>query len=235
VTQETGSTGYAQLRRLHGEQTQEAGTVTRRRSPRSVEAHQGTFAPRGRGLRSPRTGNIGGDRHAAMMAAAPGAAAAAAARRRPAVEEKTSFNVVLRPSRATRSRSFKAVRGVTTLGLKEPSARREPAADGPREASQGRSRKIKAQLVEAGGEVEFNKNASPWTVDSVVATGCAWTVRRRGRYLPRAAPMAGVRPAAGVGAHPGMPPSESPNEVFEGSRVFSSRRRRREESEVEVQ
>src|SRR5229473_2241328 len=52
---------------------------------------------------------------AAAPAAAPGAAAAAA----PAVEEKTEFNVILTAAGANKINVIKAVREVTSLGLKE--------------------------------------------------------------------------------------------------------------------
>src|SRR5246127_2783261 len=53
---------------------------------------------------------------AAPVAAAAGGAAAAAA---PAVEEKTEFTVVLKDAGANKISTIKAVREVTSLGLKE--------------------------------------------------------------------------------------------------------------------
>ena len=86
----------------------------------------------------------------AVAAAAPAAAAAA-----PEVEAPTSFNVILTAAGGQKIQVIKAVREVTTLGLKEakdlvdnaPNAVKESI---PREEADS----IKGQLEEAGAEVE---------------------------------------------------------------------------------
>jgi large subunit ribosomal protein L7/L12 len=94
----------------------------------------------------------------AMVAAAPGAAGAAAAggAAPAAVEEQTSFNVVLKTFTGDKIKVIKAVRSVTTLGLKEAKALVESLPQVVRESvPKDEADKIKAQLVEAGGEVEL--------------------------------------------------------------------------------
>ena len=88
---------------------------------------------------------------AAPVAVAGGAAAAAA----PAVEEKTEFTVVLVAAGANKINVIKAVREVTSLGLKEA----KDLVDGaPKPVKQATSKddadKIAAQLKEAGASVE---------------------------------------------------------------------------------
>ena len=87
---------------------------------------------------------------AAAMSAGPAAGAAAAA-----VEEQTEFNVILAEVGANKVGVIKAVREITGLGLKEA----KDLVDGaPKAVKEGVSKEeaegIKAQLTEAGAEVE---------------------------------------------------------------------------------
>jgi large subunit ribosomal protein L7/L12 len=91
---------------------------------------------------------------AAAVAAAPagGGAAAAAA---PAAEEKTEFNVVLVAAGANKINVIKAVREVTSLGLKEA----KDLVDGaPKPIKEGvnkdEAEAIKKKFTEAGATVE---------------------------------------------------------------------------------
>lgn len=91
---------------------------------------------------------------AAAVAAAPagGGAAAAAA---PAVEEKTEFTVVLTATGANKINVIKAVREVTSLGLKEA----KDLVDGaPKPIKEGVSKDeaeaIRKKFVDAGATVE---------------------------------------------------------------------------------
>jgi large subunit ribosomal protein L7/L12 len=88
---------------------------------------------------------------APVMAAGGGAAAAAA----PAVEEKTEFTVVLMAAGANKINVIKAVREVTSLGLKEA----KDLVDGaPKPVKEGVSKDeaeaIKKKFVDAGASVE---------------------------------------------------------------------------------
>ena len=88
---------------------------------------------------------------AAPVAAGGGAAAAAA----PAVEEKTEFTVVLTAAGANKINVIKAVREVTSLGLKEA----KDLVDGaPKPVKEGVSKEeaetIKKKFVDAGATVE---------------------------------------------------------------------------------
>jgi large subunit ribosomal protein L7/L12 len=88
---------------------------------------------------------------AAPVAAAGGAAAAAA----PAVEEKTEFTVILTAAGANKINVIKAVREVTSLGLKEA----KDLVDGaPKPVKEGISKDeaetIKKKFVDAGASVE---------------------------------------------------------------------------------
>jgi large subunit ribosomal protein L7/L12 len=88
---------------------------------------------------------------APMMVAGGGAAAAAA----PAVEEKTEFTVVLTAAGANKINVIKAVREVTSLGLKEA----KDLVDGaPKPVKEGVSKDeaeaIKKKFVDAGATVE---------------------------------------------------------------------------------
>jgi large subunit ribosomal protein L7/L12 len=89
---------------------------------------------------------------AATAAAAPAAAAAAAA---PAAEEKTEFTVVLTATGANKINVIKAVREVTSLGLKEA----KDLVDGaPRPIKEGVSKDeaeaIRKKFTDAGATVE---------------------------------------------------------------------------------
>ena len=88
---------------------------------------------------------------APVMVAGGGAAAAAA----PAAEEKTEFNVILTAAGANKINVIKAVREVTSLGLKEA----KDLVDGaPKPIKEGVSKDeaetIKKKFVEAGATVE---------------------------------------------------------------------------------
>jgi len=87
----------------------------------------------------------------AMAAGAGGAGAAAA----PAVEEKTEFTVVLTAAGANKINVIKAVREVTSLGLKEA----KDLVDGaPKAVKEGVSKEeaeaIKKKFTDAGASVE---------------------------------------------------------------------------------
>jgi large subunit ribosomal protein L7/L12 len=89
---------------------------------------------------------------AAPMAAAGGGAAAAAA---PAVEEKTEFTVVLMAAGANKINVIKAVREVTSLGLKEA----KDLVDGaPKPIKEGVNKEeaetIRKKFTDAGATVE---------------------------------------------------------------------------------
>ena len=89
---------------------------------------------------------------AAPVAAAGGGAAAAAA---PAAEEKTEFTVILTAAGANKINVIKAVREVTSLGLKEA----KDLVDGaPKPVKEGVSKEeaetIKKKFVDAGASVE---------------------------------------------------------------------------------
>jgi large subunit ribosomal protein L7/L12 len=90
---------------------------------------------------------------AAAVAAAPAGGAAAAAA--PAAEEKTEFTVVLTAVGANKINVIKAVREVTSLGLKEA----KDLVDGaPKPVKEGVSKEeaetIKKKFVDAGATVE---------------------------------------------------------------------------------
>ena len=90
---------------------------------------------------------------APMMAAGGGGAAAAAA---PAVEEKTEFTVILTAAGANKINVIKAVREVTSLGLKEA----KDLVDGaPKTVKEGINKDeaatIKKKFEDAGAKVEI--------------------------------------------------------------------------------
>ena len=90
---------------------------------------------------------------AAMVAAAP--AAAAAAETAPEEEEQTEFDVVLTSFGTTKVGVIKAVRALTSLGLKEAKDLVESVPAPIREAvSKDEAEDAKKQLEEAGGTVE---------------------------------------------------------------------------------
>jgi len=87
---------------------------------------------------------------AAAVAAAPAAATAAAA-----VEEQTEFDVVLTGFGENKVAVIKAVRAITSLGLKEAKDAVEGAPTTLKEGvSKAESEEIKKQLLEAGATVE---------------------------------------------------------------------------------
>ena len=89
---------------------------------------------------------------AAMVAAAPAAAVAEAA---PEEEEQTEFDVVLTSFGSAKVGVIKAVRALTSLGLKEAKDLVESVPAPIREAvSKDEAEDAKKQLEEAGGSVE---------------------------------------------------------------------------------
>lgn len=92
---------------------------------------------------------------AAPVAAAPGGAAPAAAAAAPE-EEKTEFTVVLKDVGANKINVIKAVREVTTLGLKEAKDFVESAPVNVKEGvTKDEAEKVKKLLEEAGATVEI--------------------------------------------------------------------------------
>lgn len=90
---------------------------------------------------------------AAMVAAAPAAAVAEAA---PEEEEQTEFDVVLTSFGSAKVGVIKAVRALTSLGLKEAKDLVESVPAPIREAvSKDEAEDAKKQLEEAGGSVEI--------------------------------------------------------------------------------
>jgi len=88
---------------------------------------------------------------AAPVASGGGAAAAAA----PAVEEKTEFTVVLMAAGANKINVIKAVREVTSLGLKEAKDLVDQAPKPVKEGvSKDEAEAIKKKFVDAGATVE---------------------------------------------------------------------------------
>ena len=84
------------------------------------------------------------------VAAAPGAAEA------PAAEEKTIFDVILKDAGAKKIQVIKAVRALTSLGLKEAKAVVDSAPGKVREGvSKEEAEAAKAQLEEAGAAAEI--------------------------------------------------------------------------------
>lgn len=87
----------------------------------------------------------------AMMAAMPGAGEAGAA-----AEEQTEFDVVLTAIGDKKIQVIKEVRAITGLGLKDAKALVDEAPKPVKEAvSKDEAEKIKAQLEEAGAQVEL--------------------------------------------------------------------------------
>ncbi len=86
-----------------------------------------------------------------MGAAAPAAAAVAAV-----VEEQTEFDVILKEAGANKIQVIKAVRELTSLGLKEAKDLVDGAPKAIKEAvSKEEAEVAKAKLVEAGATVEI--------------------------------------------------------------------------------
>ena len=89
----------------------------------------------------------------AAVAAAPVAGAGGA----PAAEEKTEFDVKLSAAGSNKIAVIKAVRAVTSLGLKEAKDLVEKAPqDLKKGVSKDEAEKIKAELEKAGAKVELN-------------------------------------------------------------------------------
>ena len=88
------------------------------------------------------------------VAAAPGAAGGEAAAEQ---AEKTEFNVILKAAGANKIQVIKAVREVTSLGLKEA---KELVEGAPKAVKEGvdkqEAENIKKMLEESGAEVEVN-------------------------------------------------------------------------------
>ena len=88
---------------------------------------------------------------AAVAVAAPVAGAAAAAE-----EEKTSFDVILKSAGAKKLEVVKRVKELTSLGLKEAKELVDAAPKAIKEGvSKDEANALKAQLEEAGAEVEI--------------------------------------------------------------------------------
>ncbi|MBI2871873.1 MAG: 50S ribosomal protein L7/L12 [Chloroflexi bacterium] len=88
---------------------------------------------------------------AAVSVAAAGPAGAAATAAAPAEEEKTEFNVILKEVGPNKINVIKAVREVTSLGLREAKELVEAAPKPVREAvSKDDAQKVKQKLEEAG-------------------------------------------------------------------------------------
>lgn len=88
---------------------------------------------------------------AAAVAVAAGPAAAA-----PAVEEKTSFNVILKSAGAGKLNVVKVVKDLTGLGLKEAKDLVDGAPKAIKEGvDKATAEDIKAKLTEAGADVEI--------------------------------------------------------------------------------
>jgi large subunit ribosomal protein L7/L12 len=92
---------------------------------------------------------------APMAVAAAGAPAAGGAAAAPPEEEKTEFTVVLKDFGANKINVIKAVREVTTLGLKEAKDLVEAAPTNVKEGvDKAEAESVRAKLVEAGATVE---------------------------------------------------------------------------------
>jgi large subunit ribosomal protein L7/L12 len=89
------------------------------------------------------------------MAAAPAAAGGGGAAAAPADEEKSEWTVVLKDFGANKINVIKAVREVTTLGLKEAKDLVEAAPTNVKEGiEKAEAESVKAKLVEAGATVD---------------------------------------------------------------------------------
>jgi large subunit ribosomal protein L7/L12 len=90
-----------------------------------------------------------------MMGAMPAGAGAAPAAAAPAEEEQTEFTVVLKDFGANKINVIKAVREITSLGLKEAKDLVEAAPTNVKEGiSKADAESYKAKLAEAGATVE---------------------------------------------------------------------------------
>ena len=91
-----------------------------------------------------------------VTAAAPVAVAAAPAGGDSTAEAKTEFDVVLKSAGQAKINVIKAVRSITDLGLKEAKELVDSAPKALKEGvSESEANEIKAQLEEAGAEVEL--------------------------------------------------------------------------------
>ena len=92
-----------------------------------------------------------------VTAAAPVAVAAAPEGGDSAAVAKTEFNVVLKSAGQAKINVIKAVRSITDLGLKEAKELVDSAPKALKEGiSESEANEIKAQLEEAGAEVELS-------------------------------------------------------------------------------
>jgi large subunit ribosomal protein L7/L12 len=90
-----------------------------------------------------------------VSAAAPVAVAAVGASAEAAAEEKDEFDVILLSAGDKKIQVIKEVRAITSLGLKEAKDLVESAPKAIKEAvSKEEADKIKAQIEEAGGQVD---------------------------------------------------------------------------------
>jgi large subunit ribosomal protein L7/L12 len=93
---------------------------------------------------------------APAMMMAPGAAPAGGGAAAPAEEEKSEFNVVIKDAGANKINVIKAVREVTTLGLKEAKDLVESAPVNVKEGiAKAEAEAVMAKLKEAGATVEL--------------------------------------------------------------------------------
>ena len=91
-----------------------------------------------------------------VTAAAPVAVAAAGGAAAPAAEEKSEFSLFLAAAGDKKINVIKEVRAITGLGLKEAKDLVEAGGKAVKEGvSKDEAEKIKAQLEEAGAEVEL--------------------------------------------------------------------------------
>jgi large subunit ribosomal protein L7/L12 len=96
------------------------------------------------------------DEYGIEPAAAAVAVAGPAASDAPVVEEKTSFDVILKAAGGQKLQIVKLVKDITGLGLKEAKAVVDSAPAPVKEGiSKDEAEAIKNQLVEAGAEVEL--------------------------------------------------------------------------------
>ncbi len=92
-----------------------------------------------------------------VTAAAPVAVAAAPAAGGGEAAEKTEFDVVLKSAGQAKINVIKVVRGITSLGLKEAKELVDSAPKAVKEGvSEAEANDLKAQLEEAGAEVELS-------------------------------------------------------------------------------
>ncbi len=90
------------------------------------------------------------------VSAAPVAVAAVGGAAAPAVEEKTEFDLILKDAGASKLNVIKAVRSLTSLGLKEAKDLVESAPKAIKEGvSKEEAEKVAEELKAAGAEVEI--------------------------------------------------------------------------------